>query len=277
MPHTPFLQRIFPKWYAKTHGTTSGQFGNSKSNTMTNALNTAFFNQFKKDATANANAKALLSEMKKQGITSPFTQAGILAVVSKESRFVYKRENLDYTSEQLQKVFGLSKAVADSLAHKPEDIANVVYMPPHNTQLGNTQPGDGWKFRGGGPNQITGRSAFSKYGAEIGVDLISDPDKIDDPKIAAIAAVDFFKDGMKSLMSSSITLKDGSKQPHAAYYNNPKGDINGFSNEVDAAAAIYNINAGTGQSEKFLRADVTGGLALTMDRASGFVDYAKTV
>ena len=239
--------------------------------------NEAYFKTLESSSEMLNHAKLLVKEMIAQGITSPFSQAGLLAVVSKESNFIYKRENLNYDSASLQRVFGLSKEVADKIAHKPEEIANTVYMPPHNTQLGNTEAGDGWKFRGGGPNQITGRSAFEKYGKEIGVDLVTDPDKIDEPEIAAKACVDFFKDGMSALMKSNILLKDGkTKMAHSAFYNNPTGSINGFANESDAAAAFYNINAGAGQTEKFLLADVTGGRALCMARATGFLDFIKT-
>jgi predicted chitinase len=239
--------------------------------------NEAYFKTLESSSAMLNNAKLLVKEMIAQGITSPFSQAGLLAVVSKESNFIYKRENLNYDSVSLQRVFGLAKDVADKLAHKPEEIANTVYMPPHNTQLGNTEVGDGWKFRGGGPNQITGHSAFEKYGKEIGVDLTTDSDKIDEPEIAAKVCVDFFKDGMSALMKSNILLKDGkTKIAHSKFYNNPTGNINGFVSESDAAAAFYNINAGAGQTEKFLLADVTGGRALCMARGSGFLNFIKT-
>jgi predicted chitinase len=239
--------------------------------------NEAYFKTLESSSTMLNNAKLLVKEMIAQGITSPFSQAGLLAVVSKESNFIYKRENLNYDSASLQRVFGLAKEVADKIAHKPEEIANTVYMPPHNTQLGNTEAGDGWKFRGGGANQITGRSEFDRYGKEIGIDLVTNPDKIDEPEVAAKACVDFFKDGMSALMKSNILLKDGkTKMAHSTFYNNPTGNINGFTNESDAAAAFYNINAGAGQTEKFLLADVTGGRALCMARATGFLDFIKT-
>lgn len=237
--------------------------------------NAEYFKTLTGSGTMLGNAKALLKEMASQDITSPYAQAGLLAVVSKESNFVYKRENLNYDAAGLMKVFKLPADIANKVAHKPEAIANIVYMPPHNTQLGNHLPGDGWAFRGGGPNQITGRAAFEKYGKEIGVDLVSNPDRIDEPEIAAKACVDFFKDGFAALMKSSITLKDGTKETHAKFYNNPTGDINKFSNELDAAAAFYNINAGVGQTESFLLADVTGGRALCMARATGFLDFIK--
>jgi predicted chitinase len=268
-----FVRRLF-KHHPKNTGLTDEQ---KIKIDMQESLkyNAAYFKTLLASGVMLGNAKALLKEMISQNITSPYSQAGLLAVVSKESNFIYKRENLNYDAAGLIKVFKLSADVAKSIEHKPEAIANIVYMPPHNTELGNHLPSDGWAFRGGGPNQITGRAAFEKYGKEIGVDLVSNPDKIDEPETAAKACVDFFKDGFAALMKSSITLKDGTKELHSKYYNNPTGDINKFSNELDAAAAFYNINAGTGQTEKFLLADVTGGRALCMARATGFLDFIK--
>lgn len=288
MPHTPLLKRFFPKWYDRHHPTDqTGSAINGPTKTMTNALNTAYFKTFSADAVANTNAKILLAEMKAQGITSPITQGGILSVVSKESGFKLKRENLDYTSEQLQKVFALSKTVADSIAHQPEKIANTVYMPPHNTQLGNTQPGDGWKYRGIFYNQLTGHANLDKYGKKIGVDLTTDPDKYaNDAKVSAKVTIAFFKDGLAALKNAPYTIyaADGKTVLQKGtnrltdMYSNPTNGVNGFATVADAAAAIYNINAGVGQSATFLKKDVTGGLALTMDRATGFEDYAeKTV
>ena len=46
---------------------------------------------------------------------------------------------------------------------------------------------------------------------------------------------------------------------------------------MDAAAAFYNVNAGAGQSIKFLMADVTGGRSLCMARAQGFVAYINSI
>lgn len=48
--------------------------------------------------------------------------------------------------------------------------------------LGNTQPGDGPRFKGGGPIQITGRYNFRMAGQAIGVDLEADPDLIETPE-----------------------------------------------------------------------------------------------
>ena len=271
-----FFRRLF---HHPVKTTTTGLTDNQKTTIDMNEsikANTAYFKTLTGNGTMLNNARELIKEMKNGGITSPYSQAGVLAVVSKESNFIYKRENLNYDAAGLIRVFKLPADLAAKIAHQPELIANTVYMPPYNTQLGNTLPGEGNLYRGGGPNQTTGKNAYKILGEELGVDLVGNPDLIDDPSVAAKEAVRFFKDGFAALMKSTILLKDGkTKVAHSTYYHNPTSDINGFSNADDAAAAFYNINAGVGQHESFLLADVTGGRALCMARAEGFLDFIK--
>lgn len=59
--------------------------------------------------------------------------------------------------------------------------------------LGNTQPGDGYKYRGRGYVQITGRANYDSYGKIIGVDLVNNPDLALDPDIAAKILVAYCK------------------------------------------------------------------------------------
>ena len=60
--------------------------------------------------------------------------------------------------------------------------------------LGNTQPGDGPRFKGRGYIQLTGRWNYGHFGKLVGVDLISNPELAADPDIAAAIAVRFYKD-----------------------------------------------------------------------------------
>jgi putative chitinase len=69
------------------------------------------------------------------------------------------------------------------------------YEPPSEvaTRLGNTQPGDGFRYRGRGPIQITGRANYEKYGDLLGVDLVGNPDLAATPQYAFSTAGLFWK------------------------------------------------------------------------------------
>lgn len=77
-------------------------------------------------------------------------------------------------------------AVANSIAGKPELIANLVY----SSRMGNgpAESGEGWKYRGRGLKQLTGKDNYTRCGTGIGVDLVSDPDKLLEPTYAALSA-----------------------------------------------------------------------------------------
>jgi putative chitinase len=77
-------------------------------------------------------------------------------------------------------------AFAISLEKKPEPIANVCY----SNRMGNgpIETGDGWKYRGRGLKQLTGEDNYTRCGTAIGVDLVSDPDKLLEPTYAALSA-----------------------------------------------------------------------------------------
>lgn len=65
--------------------------------------------------------------------------------------------------------------------------------------LGNVHPGDGYKFRGRCPFQITGYDAYLRCGTALGLDLIRDPDQLMDPKHATRGAVWFWNDKVGGL------------------------------------------------------------------------------
>lgn len=107
----------------------------------------------------------------KYDIDTPKRIAGFISQCAHESRdFTATEENLNYSEKALNSVFGRyfgpGKRNAAEYARNPEKIANYVYMDEFrskNGALGNTQPGDGWRFRGGGLKQLTGRSNYSGF------------------------------------------------------------------------------------------------------------------
>ena len=68
--------------------------------------------------------------------------------------------------------FGKGKRNAKEYARKPEKIANYVYQDEFRSKrgaMGNTEPGDGWRFRGRGIKQLTGRNNYTAFGKSVGM------------------------------------------------------------------------------------------------------------
>jgi putative chitinase len=117
--------------------------------------------------------------MREFDISNPFRLAHFLAQTAHESgNFKHVRENLNYSAEGLLRTFPkyFSKETAPIYARKPEMIANIVYESRMGN--GNRNTGDGWRYRGRGYLQLTGKSNYKAFGDYIGVDLIKEPDLV---------------------------------------------------------------------------------------------------
>lgn len=114
---------------------------------------------------------AMVKILPKYGINTPNRIAGFIAQCGHEStNFTVLEENLNYSAIQLEKLFSkyFSKAGlnANDYAKKPEKIANVIYAS--RMCNGNTASGDGWKHRGRGIIQLTGKENYINFGKSIG-------------------------------------------------------------------------------------------------------------
>lgn len=111
-------------------------------------------------------------------------------------------ENLNYSAQALANTWPGRFAVdpharakqpnakAVSIAHQKEAIANAVYNRPKE---GNTEPGDGWRYRGRGMLQLTFKNNYRASGSRIGVDLVAHPELAADPATSLRIALDFWK------------------------------------------------------------------------------------
>jgi putative chitinase len=121
--------------------------------------------------------KAIIEVFPKYDIDTPQRVAGFIAQCAHESgEFRTLEENLNYSPEQLLKVFpryfGAGKRDPNAYARNPEKLANYVYMDEFRSktgQMGNTQPGDGYRFRGRGLKQLTGRNNYTAFGKTVGM------------------------------------------------------------------------------------------------------------
>jgi len=103
-------------------------------------------------------------------ITTVNRVAGFLAQCSHESRdFTTLEENLNYSAQGLLgtfKKYFASADIANEYARKPEKIANRVYA--NRMGNGDEASGDGWKYRGRGAIQLTGRNNYKLFALYIG-------------------------------------------------------------------------------------------------------------
>ncbi len=127
--------------------------------------------------------------LNQHGITTPDRLAHFLAQVLHESGgLTLEHESMNYKAERLMEIFGLghhsagiTSAEAESLAHDERRIAERVYGlgNRHKAQeLGNQEPGDGFRYRGCGLMQTTGRSNYRRMGQLCGVDFEQNPDLV---------------------------------------------------------------------------------------------------
>lgn len=149
----------------------------------------------------NFHSALLLKTAIDSGITSSAELANIMGNAHVETGgFSRMQENFRYRSAK-SIVAVVSSAddrfawaeIEDAVASKdPKRVAAVMYEGRRD--LGNTEPGDGWKFHGRGYFQYTGRHNYSEYGAKFGVDLVGNPDLAADPKTAAALAIAYWQD-----------------------------------------------------------------------------------
>lgn len=157
-------------------------------------------------------APALDREAKRCEINTIARVTHFLAQLHHESAgFTRLLENLNYTAVRLTQVWPTrfpTVAAAMPYANNPEALANKTY----GGRMGNTAPGDGWKYRGRGLIQLTGKDAYAKASEWTGLDLVATPEMAGVPQHAARIAADFWAEkGLNELADTgdirAITLK----------------------------------------------------------------------
>lgn len=133
---------------------------------------------------------SIVSAMEEFEINTPLRMAAFLAQIAHESgnlRFI--RENLNYSAEGLLRTWPRhfpTREIANRYARNPEAIANRAYA----NRMGNgpESSGDGWRYRGRGLIQLTGKNNYIACGEGIDYDLVTDPSYLETPEGAARSA-----------------------------------------------------------------------------------------
>jgi len=134
-------------------------------------------------------------------INTPLRLAHFLAQCGHESGgFRVTQENLNYSAKGLAGIFKKyfpTEAAATPYARQPQKIANKVYA--NRMSNGSEASGDGYKFRGRGYIQLTGRDNYTQFGKAIGEDIASNPDKVSSQYALLSAAWFWSKNGLNKL------------------------------------------------------------------------------
>ena len=138
----------------------------------------------------------LVSVLPEYDIDTPERVAAFMAQCAHESGgFTVLQENLNYGAKGLRGIFGKyfpNDAIAAQYERKPEMIANKVYS--NRMGNGNEASGEGWKYRGRGLIQLTGKANYIKCSQAMFENdtLVQDPDLLLDPEYALHSACWFW-------------------------------------------------------------------------------------
>jgi len=174
---------------------------------------------------------------KKFNITNPLRLAHFLAQCGHESGgFKAVSENLNYSADGLKKIFGkyFPGNLNESYAKQPEKIASRVY----GSRMGNgdESTGEGYKFRGRGFLQTTGKDNYKKLGNFLNEDLITNPDLVATKYPLASAA--FFFDSNKLW---SICDKGADEATVTAVTKRVNGGTIGLPDRIKHFNEYYNL------------------------------------
>ena len=147
----------------------------------------------------------LLDTFQKYEINTPQRQAAFIGQCAHESgNFKVLQENLNYSAKGLMATWSSrfpDMDTAERYERQPEKIANKVYA---RADMGNTDDGDGWKYRGRGVIQLTGKNNYRTCGEALGLDLVVNPDLILEPQYACLSAGWFWnKRGLNTLADAN--------------------------------------------------------------------------
>jgi len=188
------------------------------------------------------NVRHVEAAMTEKGITNKYVRVGILCTIAKESNFKPKNEKT-YQGTDLSKIYKIwpklkklgdekveqmKKSTSPSDGHKQAGLGFFDYLYGGRYGNGPEKTGDGSRYRGRGFNQVTFKGTYEKYGKLAGIDLVGNPDQLNNPDVAAKVAVAFLANRLKSHYGSenpdAKSYEEGIKMAATANCKSKKGN-----------------------------------------------------
>jgi predicted chitinase len=160
------------------------------------------------------NLEMVKAAMEKRGMNDPKYINATLANVMKETGGKVVEENLNYkntSNDRIKSIFGSraagkSDAELNQIKSDPKQMGEMMYgsTTKIGKQMGNTEPGDGFKYRGRGNVQLTGKSNYAAASKAIYGDnrLVDNPDLVNDPAVAAEVTAWYMQKGQQGMAKS---------------------------------------------------------------------------
>ena len=168
------------------------------------------------------------------GINTPLRLAHFFGQIEAESGLKPIAENFNYSPKRLQEVFKKyfpTTSSANFYAGKPQAIASRVYA--NRMGNGNEGSGDGWKYRGRGFIQITGKNNYIKLSKDTRIDYLSNPDLLLNEADSMISALWYWNVNNLNKHADNDDIDAISDIVNIGRDTAKYGDANGFKHRLE--------------------------------------------
>ncbi len=117
------------------------------------------------------------------------------------------------------------------------------YEPPSDlaTRLGNTEPGDGERYKGRGPIQLTGRANYRAFGESLGFGLEQRPQLVETPEVGFLVAGQYWQQKGCNALADAMATPGAALEQFAAITRKVNGGLNGIDDRVRRWTHIKNV------------------------------------
>ena len=209
-----------------------------------------------------ANMQYIIKRLAEKGFTNKYVISGVLAVVSKESNFLPKSEaSYSGTSNiRIKEIFSRTRGLSDSELNRIKSNDELFFNLVYDNKIGNGKD-EGYKYRGRGLNQLTGKANYENNNKYTSTDILKNPEKVNDIKVATDVLIGYF------------TRKLESKDSKISLYG--ANDINKIDSLSNGVGVIYHANTGWGKSKSSIENEPTGGYVKAIERKEEFLEIVE--
>lgn len=209
------------------------------------------------NSTQKSNFSTIVKKAKDLGIKSNFAIAGLLAIVSKESAFRATTEGSYKGTKtgRVREVFGSKRTSKyndtqlKDYTNSDVDFFDLVYgyIAKDNgfPTYGNDNKGDGFRYRGRGFNQLTFKNIYKDRGSDVGLDLVGNPELLEQSDSAASVLVGYYFNAFKG-MSNDVARSAGITKQSSSL-----ATINSISSVESAVDLFYLATSGSMVSSNY--------------------------